>query len=64
MTSLATSFITDEQLKEMEMEREDRRALGTELRLPPLSPELCRRIFALNNPTFLPTNKNMNSISS
>ena len=52
MTSLTTSFITDEQLKEMEMEREDSRALGTELRLPPLSPELCRRLFALNNPTF------------
>ena len=58
MTSLATSFITDEQLKEMEMEREDSRALGTELRLPPLSPEMCHRIFALNNPKFLPSNKN------
>jgi hypothetical protein len=57
MTSLATSFITDEQLKEMELEREDCRALGTELCLPPLSPELCRRIFALNNPKFLPSKK-------
>jgi hypothetical protein len=58
MTSLATSFITDEQLKEMELEREDSRALGTELCLPPLSSELCRRIFALNNSKFLPSNKN------
>ena len=57
MTSLATSFITDEQLKEMELEREDCRALGTELRLPPLAPEMCRRLFALNNPKFLPSNK-------
>jgi hypothetical protein len=58
MTSLSTSFITDEQLKKMELEREDCRALGTELHLPPLAPELCRRLFALNNPKLLPSNKN------
>jgi hypothetical protein len=58
MTSLATSFVTDEQLKEMELEREDCRAMGTELRMPPLSPELYRRLFVLNNPKFLLSNKN------
>ena len=58
MTSIATSFVTDEQLKEMELEREDRRAMGTELRMPPLSPELYRRLFVLNNPKFLLSNKN------
>ena len=58
MTSLATSFVTDEQLKEMELEREDCRALGTELRLPALSPELRRRLYALNNAKLLLSNKN------
>jgi hypothetical protein len=58
MTSLATSFVTDEQLKEMELEREDCRAMGTDLRLPALSPELRRRLYALNNTKVLLTNKN------
>ena len=57
MTSLSTSFITDEQLKKMELEREDCRALGTELHLPPLAPELRRRLFALNNSKFLPSRR-------
>jgi len=58
MTSLATSFVTDEQLKEMELEREDCRAMGTDLRLPALSPELRRRLYALNNTKVLLANKN------
>ena len=45
------TFITDEQLKAMEREREDSRALGTDLgKLEPMMPALRRRLFALNNP--------------
>ena len=59
MTSPATSFVTDEQLKEMELKREDCRALGTELRLPAFSPELRRRLYALNNAKMLLSNEKL-----
>jgi hypothetical protein len=45
------SSITNEQLKSMEREREDSRALGIDLmKLEPLTPALRRRLFGLNNP--------------
>ena len=52
------TFITDEQLKALAREREEPRALGIDLgKLQALTPELCQRLFALNNP-----NRNIQSV--